>query len=140
LIFPRTSAKGWRVKFALSLLALLFACAAPTPGVGAEKKRYILYATFLEDTPIELSDGARWMMDKGDSFPILMFKEQQTKVVLQFAGAQFFTETHRVKITPGDQVTPEMIANYRKNVQGYVDGKSERILKDLKPAKKTTSK
>ena len=140
MIFPRTLANGSGVKSVLPLLALLLAYACPTPGSGAEKKRYILYATFLEDTPIELADGARWMMDKGDSFPILMFKEQQTRVVLQFAGTQFLTETNRVKVTPGDAVTPEMIANYRKNVQGYIDGKSEKILKDLKPAKKTTSK
>lgn len=104
--------------------------------LAAEKKRYILYATFLSDTPVELSDGARWMMDRGDSFPIAMFKEQQTVVVLQFAGSQFVTEASRVKITPGEQVTPEMVANYRRNVQGYVDGKSEKILAELKPAKK----
>ncbi len=92
----------------------------------------MLYATFLEDTPVDLSDGARWMMDKGDSFPVLMFKEQQTRIVLQLAGAQFITEASRVKVTPGDDVTAEMIANYRKNVAGYIDGKSEKIRKDLK--------
>jgi hypothetical protein len=118
----------------LSVFACLVLLAAAC--LAAEKKRYILYATFLSDTPVELSDGARWMMDRGDSFPIAMFKEQQTIVVLQFAGTQFSTEASRVKITPGEEVTPEMVANYRRNVQGYVDGKSEKILAELKPAKK----
>ena len=122
-------------------LAPLFALLLAASGLAADKpaatkKRYILYATFLSDTPVELSDGARWMMDRGDSFPIAMFKEQQTVVVLQFAGTQFSTEASRVKVTPGDQVTPEMVANYRRNVQGYVDGKSEKILAELKPVRK----
>lgn len=116
----------------LSLAVAGFAADKP----AAAKKRYILYATFLTDTPVELSDGARWMMDRGDSFPVAMFKEQQTIVVLQFAGTQFSTETSRVKITPGDEVTPEMVANYRNNVQGYVDGKSVKLRAELKPAKK----
>ena len=120
--------------FIAALIALAI-CSAPSQAV--EKKRFVLYGTFLEDTPVELSDGARWMMDKGDSFPILMFKEQQTRIVLQLAGAQFSTETSRVKVTPGEEVTSEMVANYRKNVQGYIDGKSEKILKDLKGSKKS---
>lgn len=129
------------VKSCRSLLALLvFSVLLAATGLAAEKKRFILYATFLSDTPVELSDGARWMMDRGDSFPILMFKEQQTIVVLQFAGTQFLTEASRVKITPGEEVTPEMVANYRRNVQGYVDGKSEKILQELKPVKKETAK
>jgi hypothetical protein len=120
--------------FITAFIALAI-CVAPSQAV--EKKRFVLYATFLEDTPVELSDGARWMMDKGDSFPVLMFKEQQTRLVLQLAGAQFMTEASRVKVTPGDDVTPEMVANYRKNVEGYIDGKSEKIRKDLKGSKKS---
>jgi len=116
-------------------LCLLLACGPATPAWSEDKpeakKRYILYATFHSDTPVELSDGARWLMDRGDSFPVLMFKEQQTKIVLQFAGAQFITETSRVKIIPGEQVTPEMIANYRHNVEGYVESKSGKLLQQL---------
>ena len=52
-------------------------------------------------------------------------------------SAQFITEASRVKVTPGEEVTSEMVANYRKNVQGYIDGKSEKILKDLKGSKKS---
>ena len=122
------------MKTLFTLVALtLVACS----GAGAaEKKRFILYATFLEDTPVELSDGARWMMDKGDSFPVVMFKEQQTVAVLQLAGASFTADAVRLKITPGEQVSGEMVANYRRNVQGYIDGKSEKILKELRTAKK----
>lgn len=135
LIFTRTAANFAAVKSCRFLVAaLLFSLLAVAAG-AAEKKRYILYATFLGDTPVELSDGSRWMMDRGDSFPILMFKEQQTLVVLQFAGTQFPTETSRVKITPGEQVTPEMVANYRRNVEGYVNGKSEKILQELLPVR-----
>jgi hypothetical protein len=136
LIFARFAASFRGVK--LCRLLVLFAVLAwlSVAGRAAEKKRYVLYATFLGDTPVELSDGARWMMDRGDSFPIAMFKEQQTIVVLQFAGTQFATEANRVKITPGEQVTPEMVANYRRNVVGYIEGKTEKILQDLKPVKK----
>ncbi len=142
LCFPITLA-AVRLPSTLFVL-LLSAFALVAPGFAAEKKtgekkRYILYATFLNDTPVELSDGARWMMDRGDSFPILMFKEQQTMVVLQFAGTQFAIETSRVKVTPGDEVTPEMVATYRRNVAGYVDGKSEKILQELKPTKEQTA-
>ncbi len=126
-----TAVKLCRVLFVFFFIAAQLAIT----GLCVEKKRFILYATFLSDTPVELSDGSRWMMDRGDSFPILMFKEQQTVAVLQFAGTQFFTESSRVKITPGEEVTPEMVANYRRNVEGYVEGKSVKILQELKPEK-----
>lgn len=130
------------MKSFLPVLTLLAVWFGVCPADAGETRRYILYATFLEDTPVELSDGARWMMDRGDSFPILMFKEQQTIAVLQFAGTQFATESNRIRITEGDKVTPEMVGNYRRNVQGYVAGKSEKLLKELKPAKreKTSSR
>ncbi len=134
LIFPLPSLNLRRVKKFPAFLALLaWICASAQ---AAEKKPYILYATFLEDTPVELSDGAKWMMDRGDSFPILMFKEQQTVVVLEFAGMKFPAEAGRVKITPGEQVTAEMVANYRKNVRDYIDRKSEKIQRDLRAQKK----
>ena len=100
------------------------------------KRRYILYATLLDDTPVELSDGAHWMMDKGDSFPLLMFKDQQTAVVLQLAGTTFRVETRQVRIAESKDVTAAMVANYRQNVQTYIDSKSEKIQKELRPAAK----
>ena len=110
--------------FAFLLLALF-----ATSACGAEAKRkhrYILYATFLEGTPVTLADGAEWLMDKGDSFPVLMFKEQQTKVVLQLAGTNFWTATDRVRIVQEKEITPEMLASYRRNVEAYLEGRSKR--------------
>jgi hypothetical protein len=116
-----------------SLFLILVACSLVlAPAGAAEKKRYILYATVIADTPVDLEDGSRWMMDKGDSFPLLMFKEQQTKVVLQLAGTSFWIDADRVRILEQKQVTDEVIASYRRNVQTYIDGTSEKIQKALK--------
>ena len=123
-----------RVKFFYLLFFMLLASLADSEAQG--KKRYILYATLLDDTPVELSDGANWMMDKGDSFPLLMFKDEQTAVVLQLAGANFRVETKRVRITEAKDVTPAMVANYRQNVQTYIESRSEKIQKELRPGPK----
>ena len=110
--------------FAFLLIALF---ATSTSGAEAKRKhRYILYATFLEGTPVTLADGAEWLMDKGDSFPVLMFKEQQTQVVLQLAGTNFRTATDRVRILEEKEVTPEILASYRRNVEAYLEGRSKR--------------
>jgi len=93
---------------------------------GAEKKHFVLYAMFTADTGVQLADGPRWMMDKGDTFPVVMYKEQQTKVVLQLAGTTFTTETANVKVFEEKDLTPVQIATYRTNVQHYLDGKAER--------------
>ena len=123
-----------RVKF---LCILAFTLLASLPAADAQgKKRYILYATLNEDTPVELSDGANWMMDKGDSFPLLMFKDQQTTVVLQLAGTTFRVVAKGVRIAEAKDVTPEMVANYRQNVRTYIDSKSEKIQKELRPSAK----
>ncbi len=123
-----------RVKF---FHILVFALLASLPAADAQgKKRYILYATLLDDTPVELSDGAHWMMDKGDSFPLLMFKDQQTAVVLQLAGTSFRVETKQVRIAESKDVTAAMVANYRQNVQTYIDSKSEKIQKELRAGAK----
>jgi hypothetical protein len=88
------------------------------------KKHFILYAMLTADTPVQLSDGARWMMDKGDTFPIVMFKDQQTKLVLQLAGTTFMTGAENVKIVEEKDVTPEQLATYRTNVQHYLDSQA----------------
>jgi hypothetical protein len=106
----------------LLLAALILGCALH----AAEKKRFILYATMLEPTPVQLVDGSKWMMDKGDTFPVVMFKEQQTQVVLQLAGTTFKTATARVKVVEEKDVTPEQLATYRTNVQNYIDSRSEK--------------
>jgi hypothetical protein len=115
-------------RFISSLLIVLALCAT---SVAQEKKRYVLYAAFLEATPVQLADGAKWIMDKGDTFPVAMFKEQQTKVVLQLAGTSFMTEASRVKTIEEKDVTPEQLATYRTNVQNYIDSQSERMKTEL---------
>ena len=51
-----------------------------------------MYAQLLENAQVTLSDGSEWAMDKGDCFPIDMFKEQQTKIVLKVGGSTFMIE------------------------------------------------
>ncbi len=111
------------VKFLILLfIALLLGDALP----AAEKKRFVLYAVLTESTGVQLADGSRWMMDKGDTFPILMYKEQQTKVMLQLAGTSFIVETARTKAIEEKDLTEEQLATYRHNVQSYIDSSSEK--------------
>jgi hypothetical protein len=114
--------------FAATLLALSTA--------SASGKKIVLFGVLTQDTPVELADGARWMMDKGDSFPVLMFKEQQTKVVLQLAGTNFMTEAANVRILEERDITDEILASYRRNVANYLDGKAKKWREQVKPADK----
>ena len=107
-------------------LLILFALLCVHSLEAAEKKRFVLYAILTEDTPVQLADGARWMMDKGDTFPVVMYKEQQTKVVLQLAGTNFMTSVINVKVVEEKDVTPEQLATYRTNVQHYLDNQAEK--------------
>ena len=100
----------------------------------ASAREYKLYAALLDDMPVELSDGAKWMMDKGDVFPVLMFKESQTKVVLQLAGANFLTDTSRVRILENREV-PAGLLVYRKNVEVYLKTKVEKWRAASEPKK-----
>ena len=118
-----------RMKGFLHLVLLLAACAVP-----ASAREFKLYAVLLQDLPVELSDGARWMMDKGDVFPVLMYKESQTKIVLQLAGANFMIETKRVRILEESEV-PAGLVVYRKNVDTYLKTKSEKWRAASEPKK-----
>src|SRR5580765_8846455 len=109
------------MKVFLRLVLMLAVCA-----VSATAKEFKLYAILVEDLPVELSDGARWMMDKGDVFPVFMYKESQTKIILQLAGANFMTETKRVRILEDDEIQAGLV-NYRKNVETYLKSKSEKL-------------
>jgi len=94
-----------------------------------EKKRYIVYAEFQQDTMVDLSDGSKWAMDKGDCFPIYMFKERQTKVVLQLGAATFWTDATRVRImTPAE--TEKAVVSYQKNLQNYMHAHQDPASKD----------
>lgn len=122
--FPRESrnTSGSVKRFVFLLLALFFVYSLP----AAEKKRFVIYGMLTEDTPVQLAEGTRWMMDKGDTFPIVMFKDQQTKVVMQLAGTTFMIGTLNVKVIEEKDLTPEQIATYRNNVQHYLDGQAEK--------------
>lgn len=99
-----------------------------------------LYATFIEDTRVELSDGAVWMMDKGDVFPIEAYKNMQKNVILRLAGTTFMTETAKVRILKPDEVAAG-IETYRNNVRSYLDSTSKKMeqkLKDLSGARTET--
>ena len=66
-----------------SVFMLALSSALPAQGAG---KKLLLFAMLTLDTKVELEDGAKWMMDKGDAFPVVMYKEAGTKLVLQLAG------------------------------------------------------
>jgi lipopolysaccharide export LptBFGC system permease protein LptF len=101
----------------------LFLCAA---ALAQEKKRFVLYAALTEDMPVQLADGAKWMMDKGDTFPIVMFKEQQTKVILQLAGTSFIVPANKAQVIEEKDVTAQQLASYRQNVANYLDTRAEK--------------
>ena len=106
------------------LLTILLSCGALA--AGQAKKRYVLFAMLTEPTAVELSDGAKWKMDKGDTFPVVMFKEQQTKVILQLAGTSFLISTSRVQVVEEKDLTEAQLATYRANVSNYLESRSEK--------------
>ena len=108
----------------LCLLLALLVSASP-PAQSAEKKHFTLYAMLLDTLPVDLADGAQWMMDKGDTFPVVMYKDQQTKIVLQLAGTSFVIEAKHVRVFEDKELTPAALASYRRNVQTYIDTRSE---------------
>ncbi len=126
--FPRRTLHDARMKGILT--ALLAAMLVLT----AQAREYKLYAALNEDLPVELSDGAKWMMDKGDVFPVLMFKDSQTKVVLQLAGATFLTDLKRVRILDQQEV-PAGLLIYRRNVEAYLKTKAEKWRASSEPKK-----
>jgi hypothetical protein len=106
------------VKYLFPLFCLLICLATPSFAQTAEKKPYIVYAEFVADTPVDLSDGSRWMMDKGDCFPIDMFKERHTKVILKLAGTTFMTPIYSVRILK-DSEAERGRESYQKMVDNY---------------------
>jgi hypothetical protein len=106
------------------LILFIVSGLAFSPARGDEKKPYILYATLLESTPVDLADGAKWIMDKGDTFPVIMFKEHQTKAILQLAGTTFWVDTSRLKLVDEKAITPEQLASYRHNVETYISNRA----------------
>jgi hypothetical protein len=112
-------------------LALVILLSLGTFASAKEKKRFVLYATMIESTPVQLADGARWQMDKGDTFPVIMFKEQQTRIVLQLAGTSFITDAVRVKVIEEKDLTEEHLSSYRANVNNYIESRAEKLKAEL---------
>lgn len=105
--------------------------------VTPAKKPYERYAQFIEDTRVELSDGAVWMMDKGDCFPIYMFKEQQTKVVLKIASATFQVDAVNLKVLPESENEMALVS-YRKNLAQYLNKQPDVWTTEAKKQKAAT--
>jgi hypothetical protein len=59
-----------------------------------------------------------------------MYKEQQTKIVLQLAGTNFLTDTARVRILSSKEV-PAGLERYRKNVETYLKTQSDSWKKEV---------
>ncbi len=113
---------------AARLFLILILAFATAVSAQAPKKKPLVFAVLIQDTPVELAEGAKWMMDKGDAFPVVMFKEQQTKVVLQLAGTTFMVDSKAARILDEKEVTEELLAAYRRNVASYLDGKAKKWL------------
>ena len=92
---------------------------------AAEKKRFVLYAMLKETVPVKLADGAKWVMAEGDTFPLLMYKEDQTKVVLQLAGTNFMVNASSVQVIAEKAITEAQMETYRQNVKTYLDSQTE---------------
>src|SRR5262245_34884103 len=114
----------------LFCLASLLLATSPT-FAQTKKKEFKLYAQFTLDTRVELSDGAMWMMDKGDTFPVVAYKNQQKNIVLQLAGATFMIDTARIRILKDEEVEAGLEA-YRKNVRAYLESRSGQLQEELK--------
>lgn len=115
-------------RIAVRHLVLIFTILIVLCGVAAaqEKKPYVLYAMLTESTPVQLADGAKWQMDKGDTFPVVMFKEQHTKLILQLAGTSFVVKAGQVQTVEEKDLTEAQLATYRTNVNRYIENQSEK--------------
>lgn len=123
----------------LLLSTLLLALGLHAQTTVREQRPFEMYAQFLEDTRVELSDGAVWMMDKGDCFPIYMFKDQQTKIVLKLASATFQVPAKSMKVLPESQNETALVS-YRKNLSQYLNAQPNIWTKEAKAAKDAKKK
>ncbi len=114
------------MKAALLILGLSLALLLPARAQRSDggQKKFVLYAQFLDETRVELDDGAVWMMDKGDCFPIFQFKEHQTKVILQMGSTNFTTAADRVRVMKESE-NEAALASYRKNLADFLSTRAE---------------
>jgi len=119
------------VKSLILFALFLVSTCALLPAQEKEKKRYVLYGILLENSPVHLADGSDWEMDKGDTFPVVMYKEQRTKIILQLAGTSFLIDTKKVKVIEEKELTEQLLASYRNNVSSYLESKSKKMRAEL---------
>ena len=98
-------------------------------------ERVLLYARLNDSLLVELTDGSKWKMDKGDCFPVVAFKEAHTKLILQLAGAQFVIPASKANIVP-DKETAQAVEKYRANVNTYISGYANRWRNQAEPTTK----
>lgn len=128
---PRSGQTAPRMKPLLALVALLAAALSAAAG-----DRVVLYAMLTESQRVELTDGARWQMDKGDCFPVVAYKESHTKVILQLAGAQFMVPAQTTRIV-SEKELPKALASYRANVNTYINSFTNRWRSNAESGKKS---
>lgn len=127
--------KGLLSLFTLIAIAL---ASVPVTAQAQEKKRYVRYAEFIVDTEVQLSDGSVWRMDKGDCFPIHMFKDQQTRVILQLDTATFSAPMYTVQMVP-ERDQKRALAAYQTMVENYQQSKARALKAQQSQSKPQTS-
>jgi hypothetical protein len=88
-------------------------------------ERVELYARLLMDLTVELTDGSKWQMDKGDCFPVVAYKESHTKLILRLAGTNFVVAGNHAEVV-SEKETPAAVERYRVTLQTYIEGFSAR--------------
>jgi hypothetical protein len=106
-----------------ALLAILLLALCTAQSVAGE--RVVLYARLLQDLAVELTDGSKWAMEKGDCFPVVAYKESHTKLILRLASTSFVVSADHAAIV-SDRETPAAIERYRATLQTYIEGFSAR--------------
>ena len=106
-----------------ALIAILFIALCSVQTFAGE--RVVLYAKLLQDLNVELTDGSKWAMEKGDCFPVVAYKESHTKLILRLASTSFVVAGNDAAIV-SDKETPAAIERYRSTLQTYINGFSAR--------------
>ena len=106
-----------------ALIAILFLALCSVQAHAGE--RVVLYARLLQDLTVELTDGSRWQMEKGDCFQVVAYKESHTKLILRLASTNFVVAAEHAVIV-SEKETPAAIERYRATLQTYIDGFSAR--------------
>ena len=118
------------MKALIAILILAFCTVQSHAG-----ERVMLYARLLEDLTVELTDGSKWAMEKGDCFPVVAYKESHTKLILRLASTNFVVAGDHAAIV-NEKETPAAIERYRGTLQTYINGFSARWKANAEAAKK----